>query len=161
MKLFLFALLILSASPARAQGEDVYTGHTEIELTAVSAFRGASNFGADLTAYDPFIIDHFHLSLMYGGDNLWLFDPYIHLGFGALPLYDPIAITLGLEYSQPLRLGVKYLGRIQLTSHIVLAESEGIGFHLFLRGYHDLHFNGFFAHAGLGFAWLDEFEIDM
>ena len=141
--------------------EDPYVGHTEIELTTVSAFISPVNFGADLTAYDPFIVDHFHLSLMYGGDNTLLFDPYIHLGFGALALYDPIAITLGLEYSQPLRLGVKYLGRVQLTSHAVVLEGEGIGMHLFVRGFRDLHLSNFSIQAGIGMTWIDEYDIEM
>lgn len=138
----------------------MYTGHTEVELTAVSVFRAPAHFGADLTSYDPAIVDYFHLALMYGGDITLIFDPYIHLGIGAMPIYDDVSMWVGLEYSQPLQLGVKQLGRIQLTSHLVLTQSEGIGFQLFLRGYHDLHLNGLHAHLGIGFCWMDEYEIE-
>lgn len=162
MKCLIFVLVLCAAQAPSlyAQDDDRVEG-TEIELVNVSVYRSPENFGVDLTAYDPFIVDYFHVALMYGLDNALWFDPYIHLGLGAMPFYDLVPITLGLEYSQPLRLGVKYLGRIQLTSHLIVLEGEDLGLHLFVRGLHDLHLGEYGIHAGIGMSLIDRYEIEM
>jgi hypothetical protein len=163
MKLLIFALVLCAtqAPSLYAQDEDAQMLGTEIELVNVSVYRSPTNFGVDLTAYDPFIAEYFHLALMYGMDNALWFDPYIHLGLGAMPFYSPFPITLGLEYAQPLRLGVKYLGRIQLTSHLVVLEGEDVGLHLIVRGLRDLQLGEYSIQAGIGMSLIDRYDLDM